>query len=82
MIIRQEEESPIGNYFHDNGVMRLFSKITDIVDEFEIDTERLKLLCDEMTAKIKELKTFINSVEKAELKKSIQKEVQDLSSGS
>lgn len=80
MIIRQEEETPIGNYFHDNGVMRLFSKITDIVDEFEVDTERLKLLCDEMSTKMKELKAFVNSVEKAETKKSIQKEVQDLSS--
>lgn len=79
MIIRQEEETPIGNYFHDNGVMKLFSKITDIVDEFEVDTERLKLLCDEMSAKVKELKAFVNSVEKAEIKKSIQKEVQDLS---
>lgn len=80
MIIRQEEETPIGNYFHDNGVMKLFSKITDTVDEFEVDTERLKLLCDEMSAKMKELKAFVNSVEKSELKKSIQKEVQDLSS--
>lgn len=79
MIIRQEEETPIGNYFHDNGVMKLFSKITDIVDEFEVDTERLKLLCDEMSAKVKELKAFVNSVEKAELKKSIKKEIQDLS---
>lgn len=80
MIIRQEEETPIGNHFHDNGVMKLFSKITDIVDEFEVDTERLKILCDEMSAKMKELKAFVNSVEKAETKKSIQKEVQDLSS--
>lgn len=79
MIIRQEEETPIGNYFHDNGVMKLFSKITDIVDEFEVDTERLKVLCDEMSAKVKELKAFVNSIEKAELKKSIKKEIQDLS---
>lgn len=80
MIIRQEEETPIGNYFHDSGIMKLFSKITDTVDEFEVDTERIKLLCDEMSTKIKELKTFVNSVEKAELKKSIQKEIQDLPS--
>lgn len=82
MIIRQEEETPIGNYFHDNGTMRLFSVITYIVDEFEVDTERLKLLCDEMSAKIKELKSFVGTVEKAELKKSVQKEIQDLSSSS
>lgn len=79
MIIRQEEETPIGNYFHDNGIMKLFSKITDIVDEFEVDTERLKLLCDELSTKVKQLRNFITSVEKAELKKSIKKEVQDLS---
>lgn len=79
MIIRQEEETPIGNHFHDNGTLRLFSKISDIVDEFEVDTERLKLLCDEMAVKMKELKGFVCSVEKAEIKKSVQKEVQDLS---
>lgn len=79
MIVRQEEETPIGNHFHDNGTFRLFSKISDIVDDFEVDTERLKLLCDEMSAKIKELKSFVCSVEKAELKKSVQKEVRDLS---
>lgn len=78
MIIRQEEETPIGNYFHDNGIMKLFSKITDIVDEFEVDTERLKLLCDELSTKVKQLRNFITSVEKAELKKSIKKEILDL----
>lgn len=79
MIVRQEEETPIGNHFHDSGTLRLFSRISDIVDEFEVDTEHLKLLCDEMSVKIRELKAFICSVEKAELKKSVQKEVRDLS---
>ncbi len=79
MIIKQEEESPIGNYFHDNGTLVCFNKIKDTVDEFEIDTEHLKLWCDEMITKMKELKTFINSTEKNEQKKSIKKEVIDFS---
>ena len=41
MIIRQEESTPIGNYFHDNGILKLFDKIQEMVDEFEVDTDKL-----------------------------------------
>lgn len=80
MILRQEEETPLGNYFHDSGMLRLFNLIENSVDEFIVDTERTKVLCDELSAKAKEFKNFITSVEKDELKKAIKKEVREFSS--
>lgn len=80
MILRQEEETPLGNYFHDSGMLRLFNLIENSVDEFIVDTERTKALCDELSAKAREFKNFIIAVEKDELKKAVKKEVQEFSS--
>ena len=80
-LFRQEESTPIGDYFHDNGTARLFGKISEAADGFEVDTERMKAQCDEMCAKIKELKAFVASVEKKELKKAVAEEVRNFSAG-
>lgn len=80
MILRQEEETPLGNYFHDSGMLRLFNLIENSVDEFIVDTERTKALCDELSVKAREFKNFIAAVEKEELKKAVKKEVQEFSS--
>lgn len=75
MIIRQEEDSPIGNYFHDNGIQKTFEKIQTMADDFEIDTERLRIYCGELSSKLKQFRSFILSAEKSEMKKSVRNEI-------
>ena len=65
MNIRQEENTPIGDYFHDAGLSKMFSKLEEQVDEFEVDTDELKALCDGITDTVKGLKAHIAKVEAA-----------------
>lgn len=69
MIIRQEESTPIGDYFHDKGILKVFKKIEDSVDEFELDTEKVSSYCDVLIDSVKGLKSYIKKIE-AEVKKS------------
>ena len=39
MIIQQEESTPIGNCFHDSGILKIMEKLQGSVDKFEVDTE-------------------------------------------
>lgn len=68
MIIRQEESTPIGDYFYDNGIFKTFEKIKETVDEFEVDSEELMTDCDFLISVLKGLKVQIGKVE-AEYKK-------------
>ena len=65
MLIRQEESTPIGNYFHDNGILKLFDKIQEMVDEFEVDTDKLNSYCDMFVASLKGAKTHVKKAESA-----------------
>ena len=69
MIIRQEENTPIGNYFHDPGATTLFNAISSSVDEFEVDTEQLFVWCDRMITAMKGLQGLLKRIEKEEIKK-------------
>jgi hypothetical protein len=62
MIIRQEESTPIGNYFHDNGILKQLGKIEGIVDEFEVDTDELSNYCDSLIENLKGLKAYTKKV--------------------
>ena len=77
MIIRQEENTPIGDYFHDNGILKVFKKIEDSVDEFEVDTTDLIGYCDALIEKVKGLKGQIKKVESYWEKQKQQKEITD-----
>lgn len=63
MLIRQEENTPIGDFFHDCGISKVFSRLTDTVDEFEVDTDELSNLCDTLVTLSKNLKSQIKKVE-------------------
>ena len=63
MVIRQEENSPIGDFFHHTGLKPLFEMIESQVDEFSVDTDDLLFECDEMISKIKELKSQVKKCE-------------------
>ncbi len=77
MIVRQEESTPIGNYFHDNGILKLFDKIQESVDEFEVDTDELNSYCDLLINSLKGAKTQIKKVESAWVKHKAQEELSD-----
>jgi hypothetical protein len=63
MIVRQEENTPVGDYFHDSGVLQTFNSLEESVDEFEIDTEEIMAQCDLIIEAIKGLKAFTKKVE-------------------
>lgn len=63
MIVRQEESTPIGDYFHDNGILKIFEKIQESVDEFEVNTDELNSYCDALVNSVKGLKSQIKKVE-------------------
>lgn len=78
MIVRQEDNTPIGDHFHDTGVQKVFEKITEIVDEFEVDTDSLSLLIDTEIEKLKSLKAQVKKVEQAWAKKQHNRNINDM----
>ena len=78
MIIRQEETTPIGNHFHDTGILKQFAAIENIVDEFEVDTDELTAYCDSLIDSLKSLKNIIKKVEAEWEKKSHLQKIKDL----
>ena len=68
MKIRQEESTPIGNYFHDSGIEKDIRIIEETVDEFDVDTDDLCFHIDETIGKLKSLKAQIAKVEAAWVK--------------
>lgn len=78
MTIRQEEETPIGNFFHDNGLLKVFEKIEGMVDEFEVDTDSLINFIDTEIEKLKFLKNVVKREETAWAKKQHNAEVEEL----
>lgn len=77
MIIRQEENTPIGDFFHDCGISKVFEKITNTVDEFEVDTDDLNSLCDSLINLSKSLKAQVKKVESAWSKQKQQERLKD-----
>lgn len=77
MIIRQEETTPIGDYFHDNGINKIFENISNTVDEFEVDTDELDSYCDALINSIKGLRSQIKKVEAAWSKHKSQNKMND-----
>jgi len=77
MIIQQEESTPIGNCFHDSGLMKVFEKLKDTVDEFEVDTDDIQTYCDDMIASLKTLKSVTSKAETEYQKLKARKELRD-----
>jgi len=77
MTVRQEENTPIGNYFHDNGILKIFEKIKDQVDEFEVDTEELSTDIDFLISSLKGLKITVKKAETEYTKYVSMKELED-----
>lgn len=65
----QQENTPIGDYFHDSGVYTIFNALMSTVDDFEVDTDQLNAWCGIIINDIKGLQNFIKKIEKEEIKK-------------
>lgn len=78
MIIRQEESTPIGDYFHDNGMLKVFEHIQNYVDKFEVDTTELTQYCDVLINSLKGLKGQIKKTESEWAKHKSQEKISDL----
>lgn len=77
MIVRQEENTPIGNFFHDNGILKVFEMLQAEVDEFEIETENIKVYCDNLISSLKGLKSITEKTESEYAKKKAQRDLKD-----
>lgn len=77
MLVRQEEETPIGDYFHDSGVFQVFNQLSNQVDEFEVDTDRINTCLDHLITNLKGLKNHVKKVETEYQKKLNQRELRD-----
>lgn len=77
MIIRQEETTPIGDYFHDSGMMKVFERLQNTVDEFELDTTDIETYCDNLITSLKSLKAITKKAEIEYTKVKNQKELKD-----
>lgn len=77
MLIRQEEETPVGDYYHDYRIEPLFNEVKNTVDEFEFDSEVLKMNIETLMTRLKGLRNFIVSLEKTAMKSNYQQELKD-----
>lgn len=77
MIIRQEETTPIGDYFHDSGMMKVFERLQNTVDEFELDTTDIETYCDNLITSLKSLKAITKKAEIEYTKVKNQKKLKD-----
>ncbi len=78
MVISQIESTPIGDYFHDSGVFRVFNQLTEKVDDFEVDTDELCVYCDSLISLLKGLKSKIKKEESDAVKRQTQEKVAGL----
>lgn len=63
MIIRQEETTPIGDYFHDSGIYQIFNQLSSRVDDFDIDTTQLCNWTDNLISTLKGFKSHVKKCE-------------------
>ena len=77
MYIRQEESTPIGDTFHDSGILKVMEKLTGVVDEFELDTDDVQTYCDNLITSLKTLKAVTKKAETEYQKVMAQKQLKD-----
>lgn len=69
MKLRQEENSPVGDFFHDSGATTIFNAIASTVDEFEVDSDQLSAWCTIVINDLKGLQSVIKKMEKEAITK-------------
>jgi len=77
MIIKQIDETPIGNTFHDSGVTTIFNALAQTVDEFEVESDQLYAWCDHIIKSMKMIQSVIKDCEKKQTKKFHEQEIED-----
>lgn len=64
MIVKQEEKSPVENFVLKYNMNRVFDTIIEKSGSIEVDTEELKVFCDETCSLLKQFVKHIEKVEK------------------
>ena len=77
MIIRQEESTPIGDTFHDTGILKVVEKLKETVDGFEVETDDIQTYCDNLITSLKTLKAVTKKAETEYAKVKAQIELKD-----
>lgn len=77
MKVRQEESTPIGDFFHDSGVFSMFNNLSNIVDEVEVETNDIDAYCDCLIYALKGLKSIVKKVEGEETKRKSMEKVEE-----
>jgi len=77
MKIVQEENTPIGNCFHDSEVTTIFNALAQTVDEFEVESDQLMAWSDFIIKSMKTLQAQIKDCERKQIKKNQEKEISD-----
>jgi hydroxypyruvate isomerase len=78
MIIRQEEKTPIGDFYHNSGIKLTLSLLESRVDDFRVDTDELNGYADALISKLKNLKVQIKKTEQEWQKKQICDEINSI----
>lgn len=77
MIIKQIDETPIGNNFHDSGVTTIFNALAQTVDEFEVESDQLNAWCEHIIKSMKMIQSVIKDCEKKQIKKMHEQDIED-----
>lgn len=78
MIVKQEDETPIGDYFHDAGTVKIFEKLKDIIDDFEVETNDILSYANHLISIMKGLKNLVKQEESKALKRKRQDDISEL----
>lgn len=77
MKVRQEDSTPIGDFFHDSGVFSMFNNLSNIVDEVEVETNDVDAYCDGLISALRGLKSIVKKVEGEETKRKSMEKVEE-----
>ena len=77
MKLIQEEESPIGNCFHESGVTTIFNALAQTIDEFEVESDQLMAWTDHIIKSMKQVQAAIKDCERKQIKKIHERDIED-----
>lgn len=78
MIIRQEEKTPLGDFYHNSGIKLTLSLLEKHIDNFRVDTDELNGYADALISKLKNLKNQIKKTEQEWQKQQICNEIDSM----
>lgn len=78
VIVKQEEKTPIEDFSIKYNLNKVFNTIIDKAGDIEVETEELKVFCDEAANLLKQFVKHIEKVEKEEIKNAAKNKFNEL----